>query len=248
MKKEFEGRVAIVTGAAGGIGRAIASAFVEKGASVLLADINEEALAGVAQSLDPEGRRVAYLRYDASQPQDATDAVNLCIERFGRLDFLVPAAALYEHLPFTSITDEQWRRTLSVNLDGVFFICRRAVPVMSDGGAVVNIASQSAHSGASIGHSPYGASKGGVLLLTRSLARELAPRIRVNAISPGVINTVMAQELMRRNGTAVLGTIPLARQGEPSEIAGTVMFLCSDAAAYMTGQTMHVNGGAYMGG
>ena len=146
------------------------------------------------------------------------------------------------------MTDEQWRRTMAVNLDGVFFIIRRAVAVMEDGGVIVNIASQSAHSGASIGHSPYGASKGGVLLLTRSLARELAPRIRVNAISPGVIDTVMARELMRRNGNAILQTIPMARQGEPTEIAAAVMFLCSSGAAYITGQTIHVNGGAYMGG
>lgn len=245
---ELQGRVALVTGAAGGIGSAIAAAFLDAGASVLLADANEEAVRGVASKLDASGERAAWIRYDASRPDDASAAVAFCLEKFRRLDFLVPAAAIYEQLPFLTMTDEQWRRSMAVNLDGVFYLCRRAIPVMEDGGVVVTIASQSAHVGASKGHSPYGASKGGVLTLTKSLARELAPRIRVNAVSPGVVDTAMAHELLRRNGPAVLETIPLGRQGQPGEIAGTVLFLCTPAAAYITGQALHVNGGAYMGG
>ena len=221
---EFAGRVLLVTGAGGGIGQAIAASFHEAGARVVLADIRRDAMEGVAKSLDPSAERVECVSYDASRPGDADVAVKRCFDRFGGLDFLVPAAALYEELPFMSMTDDQWRRSLAVNLDGVFYICRRAIPVMKEGSSVVTIASQSAHVGASKSHSPYGASKGGVLALTLSLARELAPRIRVNTVSPGVIDTPMAQELLRRHGTAVLDTIPLGRQGMPREVADAVMF------------------------
>lgn len=245
---QFADKVLLVTGAGGGIGGAIAATFFSKGAKVLLADITVDTATEHAKRLDPSGRRAQAVPYDAANPADADAVVAACIERFGRLDFLVPAAALYEELPFMQMTDAQWRRTLAVNLDGVFYICRRAIPVMPDGGCVVTIASQSAHVGSSRSHSPYGASKGGVLTFTLSLARELAPRIRVNTVSPGIIDTAMARELIRRNGSAMLKDIPLQRQGEPREVADAVAFLCSEAATYITGQAIHVNGGAYMGG
>lgn len=248
MVIDFSGRVLLLTGAGGGIGTAIAELFHEAGASVVLADINEGAVQALARRLDPTETRACGVRYDASRPADAAGAVQTCMQTFGRLDFLVPAAAIYEELPFESMTDEQWRRTISVNLDGVFYICRRSVPVMSQGGAIVMIASQSAHQGSSVHHSPYGASKGGVLLLMRSLARELAPRIRVNAISPGLTDTPMAREAIRLRGARALEGTPMGRMGTPSEAAGCIAFLCSDVAGYVNGETIHVNGGAYMGG
>jgi 3-oxoacyl-[acyl-carrier protein] reductase len=245
---DFSGRALLLTGAGGGIGRAIAELFHEAGARVLLADVNAQDVAALASSLDPTGASAAALGYDASRAEDAAAAVALCIERFGRLDYLVPAAGIFEDDAFLEMTDERWRRTLAINLDGVFYLCRRAVPVMADGGAVVTIASEAAHSGASVLHSHYGASKGGVLLLTRSLARELAPRIRVNTVSPGTIDTPMVATFMRRRGTAFLDTIPMSRMGTPREVATAVAFLCSDAASYVTGQAIHVNGGSWMGG
>jgi len=245
---DFSGRVLLLTGASGGIGQAIAQVFHEAGASVLLADISENAVCEVARSIDAAGVRTEAMKYDASRAEDAAAAVRLCLDRFGRLDFLVPAAAIYEDQSFLSMSDEQWRKTLSVNLDGVFYICRRAIPVMSESGAVVTIASEAAHAGSSIGHAHYGTSKGGVLAMSRSLARELAPKIRVNTVSPGAIETPMIEDLLHTGGKAILEAIPMARLGSPSDVAAAVAFLCSDSASYIMGQTIHVNGGSYIGG
>lgn len=248
VKFDFSGKTMLLTGASGGIGSAVVTLFNEAGANVVLADVNGEAVAELVRKLDPEGKCTASLAYDAADPNDSEAAVELCLQRFGQLDYVISAAALYEELPFLTTTDEQWRKTIAVNLDGVFYLCRRAIPKMTDGGSVVLIASQSAHEGGSVKHSPYGASKGGVLLLARSLARELAPNIRINAVSPGFIDTPMAREAMRLRGAAALKKVPMMRMGTIREAAESIAFLCSDAATYITGQTIHVNGGAYMGG
>jgi 3-oxoacyl-[acyl-carrier protein] reductase len=243
---DFSGRVLLLTGASGGIGAAIARRFHECGANVLLADVNESAVRGLATALDPLGSRVEAIKYDASRPEDADAAVRVCMNRFGKIDFLVPAAAIYEDHPFATMTDEQWRKTLAINLDGVFYIVRRAVAVMRPGSTVVTIASEAGHGGASPEHAHYGASKGAILGLTRSLAKELAPDIRVNTVSPGTIDTPMVEALMRKRGKAILGATPLARLGTPREVADAVVFLCSDAATYITAQAIHVNGGSYI--
>ncbi len=245
---DFSDRVLLLTGASGGIGQAIAQVFHDAGARILLADIREDAVREVTRFMDPTGGRMQSMKYDASCPEEAESAVRQCLERYGRLDYLVPAAGVYEDEPFLTMTDEQWRKTLSVNLDGVFYLCRRAIPVMAEGGAVVTIASEAAHAGSSIGHSHYGASKGGVLTLTRCLARELAPSVRVNTVSPGAIDTPMIHDLMHERGSTVLEAVPMGRLGTPREVAVAVAFLCSDAASYITGQAIHVNGGSYFGG
>lgn len=245
---DFSGRVLLLTGASGGIGGAIARVFHGAGASVVLADLFEEHAFSLAQALDPSQERITTLHYDAADPVDAETAVSICLERFGRLDFLVPAAAIYEDCEFTSMSDAFWHRTISVNLDGIFYICRRAVPVMAHGGAIVMIASDAAHTAPSIGHAPYGASKGGVLALSHALARELAPEIRVNAVSPGTIETPMVESLLKKSGAALLKAIPMKRYGHPEEVADAVAFLCSRAATYITGQAIHVNGGSHIGG
>lgn len=245
---DFSDRVLLLTGAGGGIGSSIARTFLDLGARVLLADANAEGVRALAAELDSSGSRAVAKDFDASSPDDAGAVVAECIARFERLDYLVPAAAIYEEQSFVDMSDEQWRKTLATNLDGVFYICRRAIPVMADSGAIVTVASQAAHEGSSIGHAHYGASKGGILALTRSLARELAPRIRVNAVSPGTIDTPMVAELLRQKGPELLATTPFQRFGRPEEIAATVAFLCSDAASYITGEAVHVNGGSYMSG
>lgn len=244
---DFSQRVLLLTGANGGIGQAIAREFLEAGGLVVMADINGQGTADFGRSIDPTGTSTAVARLDASNPAEVERAVELCTSRFGRLDYLVTAAAIFEDHPFETMTDDQWRRTISANLDSVFYACSRAAPVMKQGGAIVNLASEAAHTGGSPMHAHYGATKAGVLAFTKTIARELAPRIRVNAVSPGTINTPMVARWLAQHGSGYVDTIPMRRLGEPKDVAQTVAFLCSDAASYITGTTIHVNGGGYVG-
>jgi 3-oxoacyl-[acyl-carrier protein] reductase len=243
----FDGRTLLLTGANGGIGRAIAAMFYQYGANLLLTDLDEPALRQFADTLDSTGERVVTLRMDSANPEDASSAVALALERFGGIDFLVPSAGLYEAQPFREMQDAQWRRTLSVNLDGVFYLCQRAADALCEGSAIVNLTSVAAHRGAYY-NAHYSASKGGLLSLTRSLARELGPTTRVNAVSPGIIETPMTASLIRTRGADSIEQTPLRRLGQPQEIASAVAFLCSAAASFITGEVLHVNGGLYIAG
>jgi 3-oxoacyl-[acyl-carrier protein] reductase len=187
------------------------------------------------------------MKYDASQSADAKTVVDACVSRFGKIDFLVPCAGIYDDNLIKDISDEQWLHTINVNLNGVFYIVRQAIPVMSDGGAIVNMASQAAHLGGSITHGHYGATKGAILAFTRTLAKELGPRIRANAVSPGSIETPMIARNIATQGEEIVRHTPLKRLGKPEEIASVVAFLCSDASSFVTGETILVTGGSYMG-
>lgn len=244
---DFQGKVLIVTGANGGITRAVARTFLGLGAELLLSDIDAEALERFARELDPTGRRVAALRQDARSPEQAAALAEACRERFGGADFFVTGAGLYRDQLVESMSDEQWRETLGINLDGVFFSCRAVAPLLRDGGAIVNIASMAAHRG-SYQHAHYAAAKGAVLSFSRSLALELAPRIRVNCVSPGLIDTPMVKPLLAAKGEELIRTTPLKRLGTVEEVARAVAFLCSDWAGFVTAETLHVNGGLYVAG
>jgi 3-oxoacyl-[acyl-carrier protein] reductase len=144
------------------------------------------------------------------------------------------------------MTDAAWRACLAVNLDGTMALCRAAVPHMGEGGAIVTLASIAGHRG-SAGHAHYAAAKGGVLAFTRSLAAELSPRgIRANAVSPGLIDTPMIAAMMAERGPSLVAQTPLRRLGTAAEVAGAVLFLASDLASFVTGETLHVNGGLYI--
>ena len=245
---DFHGRVLLVTGAASGIGRAIATYFHGCGARVLLGDLNAEAATATAHVLDATGETALAQHYDAAQAQDAQALVDACMARFGRLDFVVPAAAVYDDRLVEHMGDAQWEHTVNVNLNGVFYLVRRAIPVLQDGGSIVTLASQAAHTGAGVEHAHYGATKAAVVAFTRTLARELGPRIRVNAVSPGVIDTPMVARNLVQHRADVLSRTPLQRLGRPEEVASLIAFLCSDAASFITGEAVLVTGGLFMGG
>ncbi|MCD1650297.1 SDR family oxidoreductase [Halomonas meridiana] len=237
-------QVAVITGAAGEIPQQIALFFSKRNIKLVLTDIDEASLERFASTLGGEPDCLA-IRHDVAKMEDAERVADACREAFGKVDYIVTGAGLYQHLSLAEIGEADWRRSMAINLDGVFFTIQALRPLLSEGSSIVNIASLAGQRG-SLDHTPYAAAKGGVLTLTRSLAQELAPRTRVNAISPGLIDTRMMESLDAVKRQAMIGTTPLQRLGRPDEIASVVDFLCSDAASFMTGESLQVNGGLYI--
>lgn len=242
----FTGKTALITGASGGIGREVARTFHAAGARLMLLDLHNGPLRELALELGDDDR-ICTIAGDASAQAEIDSALKIAQERFDALDFVLPVAGIYPDAALVATDDDTWRRVMSINLDGVFRLLRAAVPLLRPGGAVVNFASIAGHRG-SRNHGPYAASKAAVIALTRSLALETGPDIRVNVISPGTIETPMVERVIKERGPAMLQDIPLARYGKPAEIASVAAFLCSDAASFITGEAIHVNGGLFMAG
>jgi 3-oxoacyl-[acyl-carrier protein] reductase len=242
---DFQGKTVLITGAGGGISGACAEVLYARGANLVLTDLQLSGVAALAKRLDPEGRRALAMAHDVSSPTQSRAVIDATLTAFGGLDCVIAGAGLYRDNPLETMSDEEWARTINVNLTGVFYTIRAAIPHLRDGGSIVTIASMAGHKG-SYHHGHYAASKGAVLTLTRTLALELAPRIRVNAVSPGLIDTPMVEKLMEQNGPALLAQTPLKRLGSATEVANAIAFLCSDAASFITAETLHVNGGLYI--
>jgi 3-oxoacyl-[acyl-carrier protein] reductase len=243
---DLGGKVALVTGAGQGLGRATANCLHAAGASVVInyhpdpAGRNEALALEAAASL---GNRAVALPADVREPGQVDFMMGAIVERFGRLDIVVNNAAVIRDRTLRKMTDDDWQAVIQTDLTGVFHICRAATAVIADGGRIVNLASISGVVGF-FGQANYAAAKAGVIALTKVLSKELAARrITVNAVAPGVVLTEMGKSIPDEVRTKMLAEIPLNRFGEPEEIANAIAFLASDLAAYITGQTVHVNGG-----
>ena len=238
-------KVALVTGAARGIGLAAATRFLQEGWKVAMLDILGDTLRSAVEALDAPDIALA-IEADVSDPKAVQAAVAEVHRKFGRIDALVNNAGIAVFKPMLDTTIEEWQRVLAVNLNGPFILTQAVAPIMRDqgGGAIVNIASISGLR-ASTMRVAYGTSKAGVAHLTKQQAIELAQyRIRVNAVAPGPVDTAMAKEVHTPAIRADYHDhIPLARYGLETELANAIFFLCGEQAAYITGQTLAVDGG-----
>jgi meso-butanediol dehydrogenase/(S,S)-butanediol dehydrogenase/diacetyl reductase len=244
MADRFHGKVAIVTGAASGIGDATARRLVAEGAKVALVDREEALLEEVAKSLP--ANQVMIETADVSDSRAVDGMVAAVVDRFGRLDVIVNNAGVHDGGDPASITDEKWRKVMSTDIDGVFYGCRAALPHLEKtNGSIVNTASVSG-TGGDWGMSPYNAAKGAVVNLTRALALDLGKKgIRVNAVCPSLTRTAMTEDMMDDNKLLAkfAERIPLGRVCEPQEVAAVIAFLASDDASFMTGANVAVDGG-----
>ncbi len=244
----LEGRVAIVTGASRGIGRAVAASLAEDGASVVVSGRDAARVEMVAKELEALGVPVLAVPGDVSRREDVERVVGRARERFGRIDILVNNAGIIRDALLVRMKDEDWDEVLNVNLRGAFLMTRAAAKVMirQKGGRIINITSAAGAMG-NAGQANYSAAKAGLIGLTRSAARELAHwGILVNAVAPGLIDTDMAAAIPPEAREALLAQMPLKRIGVAREVAEVVRFLAGDGASYVTGQVIHVNGGLYM--
>jgi NAD(P)-dependent dehydrogenase (short-subunit alcohol dehydrogenase family) len=248
---ELEGQVALVTGAAGGIGSAIARAFVEAGAAVALLDLASEGLNALEADLRASGKLVLAVPADITQATEVSSAVQAATSHFGRLTCLVNAAGILRQGQVDAMLETDWDDLMNVNVKGVFLACKYAVPALktAGGGSIINLSSVSAFVG-SIGSFAYTASKGAVLSLTYGIAQELGPfGIRVNAICPGWVDAGFTHQAMRQapDPSVLIAQAReahvLGRMAAPSEVADAAVFLASSRASFVTGTALNVDGG-----
>ncbi len=244
----LEGKVALVTGGAQGIGRAVALLLAREGARVAISDINIEKAQETCRELESLGQEALGIGGNVANAQDAEAMVQQTVDKFGRLDILVNNAGITRDQVLLRMKEEDWDLVLSVNLKGVFLLTKAALRTFlkQKSGKVVNIASVVGEMG-NAGQSNYSASKAGIIGFTKSIAREYASRnIQVNAVAPGFIDTAMSQAIPQKQRDLLIQQIPMERLGTPGDIAEAVLFLSTPSANYITGQVLNVNGGIYM--
>ncbi len=245
---KLAGKVAIVTGAAQGIGKEIAAALAQEGADLAVVDVNLEQAEKTAQELAGLGRKTMALKVDVSKSAEVDDMVNKILDKFGKIDILVNNAGITRDNLLLRMKEEEWDLVISINLKGTFN-CLKAVTrpmVKARSGKIVNIASIIGIAG-NAGQANYAASKAGVIALTKSAAKELASRnVNVNAVAPGFIQTAMTQGLPEAVKEEMLKRIPMAKLGEVKDVAKAVLFLAGPDSDYITGQVLVVDGGMVM--
>ncbi|MGV0792726.1 SDR family oxidoreductase [Mycolicibacterium sp. XJ1819] len=247
MEIRLDGKVALVTGASRGIGLAIARAFADAGAKVMLSSRKEDDIASAAAALAGE---VAAMAANAGNIDDTAELVDEVIDRWGRLDVLVNNAATCPYVgPWMGVEPAAWDRTFQVNLRGPLFLTQQAwrAWMADNGGSVINIASIGGYKTHGV-MGVYDNSKAALIQMTKHLAVELGPAVRVNAIAPGLVETRMAESIIRTKGDDIAGRTPMRRNGLPEDIAPAALFLASDASAWITGDVMVVDGGRLASG
>jgi NAD(P)-dependent dehydrogenase (short-subunit alcohol dehydrogenase family) len=241
----LDGKVAIVTGASSGLGVAFAQGLAEAGADLALGARRVDRLAETAKLVEQAGRRALTVETDVSDPESCTNLVALAMEEFGRVDVLVNNAGVGTAVPATQETPDQFRAVIDINLNGCYWMAQACGRVMQHGASIINISSVLGLTTAGLPQAAYASSKAGLIGLTRDLAQQWTGRkgIRVNAIAPGFFASEMTEQYPDGYLESQGARIPAGRKGDPAELAATVVFLASDAAGYVTGQTLAVDGG-----
>jgi len=250
MNAILKGKVAIITGARRGMGKSHALALAQAGAKVVVSDISQEDCEKVVEEIKKNKGEAIAVKCDVSKKEEVENVIRQAIEKWGRVDVLVNNAGICQFKPFLELTEEEWDRTLDINLKGYFLCAQTAAKEMvkQKSGVIINIASI-AMGQVGVGYpmlAHYSASKGGIVALTETMANELALyNIRVNAIAPGAIDTPMVEAVKADPKTleASLARIPMHRLGRPEEVSNLVLFLASDESSYMTGSTVVIDGG-----
>jgi 3-oxoacyl-[acyl-carrier protein] reductase len=250
MAGELGGKVAVVTGAGQGIGKALARGLAAAGAAVVVADVLPENAAATARQIEGAGGRALGLGVDVSKPARVQAMIDAAIAELHRVDILINNAGVFPRSTVLELDEETWSAVIDVNLKGTWLCSQAAARVMveqGEGGRIINFASVAAFRPA-INGAHYAASKAGIVAFTRNMALEVAPyRITVNAIAPGLTDTAQPRYGMTEDEIAAAGeTVPLGRIAQPEDMLPTVLFLCGPGGAYITGQTHHVNGGGWM--
>ena len=245
----LQNKVAIVTGAGRGIGKAIALTLAREGANIIVNDINLEIAQNVADKIKVIGRRAVAIKADISIAKEVNQMVSLAMSQFDRIDILVNNASIIKRGITEELSEEDWEKVINVNLKGTFNCMKSVVGIMKNQkyGKIVNISSIVGKIGDLASAPCYGASKAGIACLGKSLARELAPfNINVNVVAPHAIETEMSKEWPEEKRARIIADIPLGRMGEPEDVAEAVAFLVSDKAKFITGEVLDVNGGSLM--
>ncbi|MEN6371983.1 MAG: 3-oxoacyl-[acyl-carrier-protein] reductase [Armatimonadota bacterium] len=248
---ELEGKVALVTGAGRngkGIGRSICLELVKAGAKIVITDYVEENATALAEEIKSVGGEALAVQANVADPADVERLVSSAVDKFGRIDILVNNAGITRDNLILRMTEAEWDSVLNTNLKGTFNCTKAVSKVMlrQRSGKIVNVASVMGIVG-NAGQANYSASKGGVIALTKTTAKEFGSRgINVNAVAPGFIQTVMTEEMSEQAKKSIEKQIPLTRLGTPDDVAKVIMFLCSEAASYLTGQVINVDGGMVM--
>jgi len=242
---DFSGKIAVITGAAKGLGAAMAQRFLEDGAQgVAMLDLTQDALTAAAARLDPTGTRTQTVICNVANYQSVEEAFTEILARFGRVDILVNNAGITRDCLAAKMTAEQFDPVVQVSLNGAFYCARQVMGGMRERGwgRIISLSSIARHG--NVGQVNYSAAKAGIVGLTKTLSNELVSKnITVNCIAPGIINTDIIKTVPEKQMEAFLQTIPMHRFGEPEEVAGLAAFLASDEAAYISGQCIEINGG-----